>query len=113
MSGGGGGGGGGAGPGFAEQSSPPACEDLDFVTALSDPIPDIVEGLREGDTLRVELQTEPHRRIAALTNSGEVAGAVATQQFDRLLECLQAGNAYQAEVRSVDGGDVRVRVHPA
>lgn len=109
---GGGGGGGGAGPGFPEQGEPVDCADLTFATTLSDPIPEVVDDLKEGDVLAVELRTEP-RRISVVDGDGRDAGAIATQQWDRLLECLQSGNEYEAEVLSVDGGAVRVRVGPA
>lgn len=110
---GGGGGGGQGGPGFPDQGDPVPCEDLEFTTALSDPIPEVIEGLQEGAELSIELQTEPRRRIAAVTAAGELAGSIATQQFDRLLDCLQAGHNYEAEILTIDGGAIRVRVRPA
>lgn len=115
MSGGGGGGdGGGGGFGFPDQSAAGvSCADLRFDVVLSDPIPAVVEDLDVGDVLEVELQTEPHRRIAVLDDEGDVAGAIATQQFDRLLECLQAGEEYEAEVLSIEGGAIRVDVRHA
>ena len=107
-----GGGGGGGGPSFPEQGDPVDCEELAFDATLSDPIPGVVDDLQEGDVLVVELRTEP-RRISVVDENGREAGAIATQQWDRLLECLQLGNEYEADVLSVDGGAVRVRVRPA
>lgn len=110
---GGGGSGGGGGPGFPEESEPVPCAELTFEVTLSDPIPDAVEGLADGDVLQIELRREPRLRIAVIDDEGVIAGVIATQQFDRLLQCLQEGFDYEAEVLSVDGGAVRVRVRPA
>jgi hypothetical protein len=88
----------------------PNCADLEFTTALASPDPAGVEALAPGDVLDVRLLEQDGVTIIAVVGDGSPVGSVVSDRAAQLRECLQRGFAYDAEVESVDGGAIRVRV---
>ena len=89
----------------------PDCGDLAFLTTLASPNPDEVDSLDVGAVLRVALIDEGDVTIIGVQKSGgEVIGSVVSGRLAELLGCLQQGFAYRAEVKSVAGGAVSVRI---
>jgi|ERR1700686_1771420 len=90
-----------------------SCARLGFMTMLSSPEPSVVAKLAVGDYLRIALRLEGDLEIvAALSAQEELAGTLTTRLAE-LIPCLQAGWQYVATVMSIDGGAVRLEIHPA
>lgn len=102
---GGGGAGGGGGGGSADD-----CDSLDVVVVLQSPQPKVVAKLGKGDILEVKL-TGGKPPIQAVTDKGDVAGAIVPPDIQRLVDCLKKGKHFVAEVLQISGGAVKVRVH--
>ena len=89
----------------------PDCLDLAFSTTLASPNPDEVDSLKRGDILDVALIEEGDVTIiGVLQSGGTVIGSVVSGQLAQLRACLQQEITYGAEVESVVGGVVRVRI---
>ena len=87
------------------------CGDLAFLTTLASPNPDEVDSIDVGDVLSVALiEVDDVTVIGVLESGGAVIGSVVSGRLAELLACLQQGVTYGAEVKSVDGGAVRVRI---
>lgn len=101
----------GGGPAGPESDDP--CSRLSFSAFVSSPDPAIVDGLSVGDVLDVVLTDSGGVPLVELrVGGGSVAGTLTTN-LPQLLVCLEAGRAYVADVRSVSGGAVQVRVRAA
>lgn len=91
---------------------PDPCGRLMFDATLSSPEPAVVEVLVVGELLGVMLATADGVRLVEVrTADGRLAGTLMTN-LPELLACLGRGVDYLAEVRSVDGGAVRLAVRP-
>ena len=84
---------------------------LDITTQLSSPKASVIEGLEAGDLLDVALLPGANTVVGVLRN-GQVAGGLASPDVQRLRECIDGGTQYNAEVKEVNGAQVRVRVRP-
>jgi hypothetical protein len=82
-------------------------------TVLASPVATVVATLNIGDTLTVGLETSPRNRVVVRTMAGEVAGAITSVQLVDMIECMQGGYAYEAEVKSINGGRVEIEISPA
>jgi len=101
----------GGGPGLGGQSSTfDDCTSLVIDTQLSSPKENVIDRLHEGDMLDVVCQEIEGRVVVVLLYEGELAGGVAAPQVQRLRECLEDGTRYIAEVKSINEGQVRVRI---
>ena len=89
----------------------PDCPGLGFIATLASPDPDRVDSLKAGDILDVDLIEEGGVTIIRVVQSdGTVIGSVVSGRAAQLRECLQRGFTYDAEVDSVVGGAVTVRI---
>lgn len=107
MSGSGGGGGGGNSGGSANDSP---CESLKFDAQLTSPQPAVVATLVVGDVLDIRVDKLQGQIVVKVLKGGLVAGGLTGPEATRLRNCIEGGHAYEAEVMSVNGGHVRVRV---
>ena len=87
------------------------CSDLRFDTTLASPDAAVVQALGVGDVLILDLRQGPGGRnmIAAVTTSGQVAGAITERTAD-LLRCMQLGVGFDAEITRMNGGWIEVAV---
>lgn len=86
------------------------CDALTFVTTLSSPAPDVIGQLSEDDQCAIQLRDEQGVRVlAVVADDGRIAGTL-TSHVPELIRCIQQGYEYVAEVLSISGGAVRVRV---
>lgn len=87
------------------------CAALRFQTAVASPDMAVVASLGAGDVLVLDLRQGAGGRnmIAALASSGGVAGAITERTAD-LLECMQRGVRFEAEIMQMDGGWIEVAV---
>jgi hypothetical protein len=81
-------------------------------TVLASPVANVVATLAIGDTLTVGLETTPRNRVVVRTIAGQVVGAITSVQLVDMIECMQGGYQYEAEVLSVSGGRVEVQIRP-
>jgi hypothetical protein len=109
----GGGGSGGDIPPLGPRPDVP-CANLAFDTTLTSPDQAIVQTLSVGDLLSLELRQGASGRnmIAAVTTSGDLAGAITDRTAD-LIRCLQDGFEFQAEITRINGGWVNLAVRAA
>ncbi len=82
-------------------------------TVLNSPNPAVVAGLNVGDVLLVELETQPRSRLVAKTADGATAGAITSTSIVDIIECIQNGSAYVAEVLAVNAGKVEIEIRLA
>jgi hypothetical protein len=109
MSGSGSGGGGGGGGGHVSEGM--NCSALTFRTPLNSPKPDVLATLSVGDRLRVVL-VPPKGPVEVRTTKDRVAGSITSIQMVQLMNCINKGYEYEAEVKSLSGGrcDIEIRV---
>lgn len=87
------------------------CGTLSFRAVINSPQPPIIRQLQVGDVLEVKLQTHP--QIAVIVeHQGSVAGALTGTKVNSLINCLQNGYEFEAEVHSLSGGNCTVDVRP-
>ncbi len=105
MSGGGGSGGTGGGP---PRDSGIDCAGIRFDTYLSSVDAAAAAQLNVEEVLTIELRTAP-RALLAVRQDGTAVGAI-TRKVRELLRCLQQQVEFVAKVKSINGGDIEVRV---
>ncbi len=88
------------------------CAALTFQAQLNSPQPGVLKDLRPGMILSVELTPLP-KQIVQVLHGKLLAGALTGPQSAQLINCLQNGFPFQAEVISVRGGMCTVSVSPA
>lgn len=110
-----GGKGGGVTPDPPRRRQPPdadPCKVLRIETNLMSPQADQMKSVRQGDTLPVRLQHDQGRAYAAVLNaSGKPIGTIGSEEAITLIECIDKGHVYSADILSMDGGTCRVLVH--
>ena len=78
---------------------------------INSPNPAAVTGLSVGDSLDVVLTgTAPRHVLKVQTSAGVAVGSLTHRGHLALINCILAGNSYQAEVIQKTGGAVVVRV---
>jgi hypothetical protein len=104
---------GGSGPGG--WTPPPVvnpCTTLSFRSAVNSPKPAALKGIKEGTVLIVELQSIPTTAVVVKHKAIEV-GALTGAKIASLINCLQNGYRFKADVVSITGGNCQVEVRPA
>lgn len=87
------------------------CPGSPFNTVLASPNPHVVAELTDDELLSIVAVDHPVRGVVAETLSGERVGAV-VKDIVRLRRCIARGAIYEADVVSINGGAVTVRVRP-
>lgn len=95
--------------GWTPTSSSDKCSTLSFEAQLNSPQAAVLATLHLGEYLSVELSALP-RQVVQVVKNGAVVGAVTGSQTAQLINCLQNGYSFKAEVLSVTGGMCSVRV---
>lgn len=85
--------------------------DITDSTILSSPVSAVVQSLAKNDVLSIVLESQDPVRLKVKTKDGKTAGSITSKRMPDIVECIQKGFEYEAEVQSVDGGRVEVRVH--
>lgn len=84
------------------------CELLAFETLLSSPKPAVVQQLSVGDYLEVVVVTNTNGiDMVVVEFRGQTVGGLVSRQND-IKQCIIKGFEYEAEVRSINGGQVNV-----
>ena len=105
MSGSGGGGGGG---GVSDPQ--PLCSELKFTILVSSPQPAAVAALELGSVLMIDVAQQGIQMVVRVLHNGTLVGGLAGPDAARLRNCIEGGHVYEAEVLSINGGQVRVEV---
>jgi hypothetical protein len=71
-------------------------------TQLSSPNPEVLELLKAGDELKIQL-VQPSLMILALYED-EIAGVIINKEVLKIINCMINGWTFKAKVRSVIGG---------
>lgn len=122
MSGGGGGGGdwrpepkvpvrepkGGGGGGGDVVSGDPCV--IDEVTSLNSVSPAALRSVRPGILLDVVFLAGPPQRLVVQDHIGQIVGSITSRSMLQIIECIQGGRQYVAEVLGIQGGSCQVRV---
>lgn len=87
-----------------------SCERLTSETTLTSPDRAVISQLNVGTPLEVEVDNSGARPVVRAVYQGQVAGSITSSIIQRLVECIDDGHQYVAEVLSVQGGTCRVRV---
>lgn len=98
--------------GWTPTSSSDKCAELLFEAQLNSPQAEVLETLRLGEHLSVELSALP-RQVVQVVKNNSVVGAVTGSQTAQLISCLQNEYSFKAEVLSVNGGMCTIRVTPS
>jgi hypothetical protein len=99
---------------FPPPTSFDKCEAIRFETVLMSPQAPVLAKLIVGQILLLELSTQQERPIVkVVTDRGETAGTVTSTYLTQIIECLERGHKYVAEVLGLDGGACRVLVRHA
>ena len=101
----------GQGDGGGGNVPPDPCN-ITEVTNLNSVNRTVIAGLRPGDRLDVVFQAGPPQRLVAQTTAGVVAGSITSPSMLQIIQCIQAGTSYVAEVLSVRGAQCQVRIQP-
>ena len=98
------GGDGGLGPGLQDID----CTRISATTVLNSPVPNVINSLNKDDILDVKVQNG--MSLVAVTQQGDIAGALTPTALPRIVECIGDGFEYVAIVLSVSGGECCVHI---
>ncbi|GAA2396351.1 hypothetical protein [Mycolicibacterium llatzerense] len=88
-----------------------ACDKLRLTRFLEGPVPDVIDGLAVGDTLSIVLRGETPPLVVAITSDGAEAGGILPT--GQLIECLQRGVEYVAQVVRINDAAIELDVRAA
>jgi hypothetical protein len=82
-------------------------------TTLNSPDRSVIATLRAGDSLEIQFQVGPPKRLLAQRTTGEVAGSITSPSLLQLIKCITEGQyQYEAEVLSIRGAVCQVQIRP-
>ncbi len=95
---------------FRPRNHQTPCDEVEFEAVLASPRARVIATLKVSGRYPLALHTEGSTTsIVVLNGMKEVAGAI-VQNVANLVRCIDEGNKYVAEVRSIEGATVRVLV---
>lgn len=87
------------------------CARLSQQTTLNSPNRDVLNDLKKGTVLDIRVNKEGKGVVVEAVHLGKVAGTITSSIIQRLVECIEKGYEYVAEViEDVKGGACRVHV---
>ncbi len=107
--GGGGSGSGSGGIGSGGSAGGDAC-DINERAPINSPQPAIISGLSVGSRLSVLLSGSAPRQTVELHSPNGLAGSLTHKGALNIANCITAGNAYEAEIVQINGGQVTVQI---
>lgn len=90
-------------PGSGGGGRPFDCETFKTRASLRSPRKEVIETLKKGDILRLDLDNDA-LPILAKTEDNRTAGSIVVAQQQELADCIRTGHVYTAAVLSVEGG---------
>ena len=104
---------GSGGGGWAEEPFSGDCSELSQLTTLNSPQREVLESLNPRDLLEICLKRGERGVIVEARKAGQLAGTITFTRIQDLVECIESGYSYLAEVLDVRGGACKVRVRSA
>ncbi|WP_124470953.1 MULTISPECIES: hypothetical protein [Burkholderia cepacia complex] len=86
---------------------------IDEVTSLNSVSPAALRNVGPGTLLNVVFVAGPPQRLVAQDNTGQIVGSITSRSMLQIIECIQSGRRYVAEVLGIQGGSCQVRVRLA
>ncbi len=86
---------------------------IDEVTSLNSVSPAALRNVGPGSLLNVVFMAGPPQRLVVQDNSGQIVGSITSRSMLQIIECIQSGRRYVAEVLGIQGGSCQVRVRLA
>lgn len=80
------------------------------ITNLASPNMTVIGTLVIGSVLTIVLQEMPLRVVAMF--GGSPAGSITSARLADIIQCLRAGQQYEARVTEINGGAVTVEIYP-
>jgi hypothetical protein len=71
----------------------------------------VIATLKTGSVLGLEVTVTSVKVVVAKTAAGKIAGTITTQT-QKLIECIEDGHNFEAEVKEVKGAHCSVLVRP-
>lgn len=87
-----------------------SCDRLTSDTTLTSPNRDVVSLLKPGTELNIEVDESGDTPLVRAVYNGQIAGSITSSIIQKLVQCVENGYSYVAEVKSVEGGTCKVRV---
>ena len=88
------------------------CDKLSFKAHLTSANAKVIKSLKAKDVMEVKVRSGSSTVIVAVTEQGDLAGAITSGRHAKLLSCLKAGYEFKATVLAINGGDCEVEVRP-
>lgn len=89
----------------------PSCETLSQQTVLNSPNRNALRSVKKGDELDVTVNKSGRAPVVHALHNGQVVGSITSAIIQRLVECIEEGHEYVAEVtENVQGGACKVLV---
>jgi hypothetical protein len=86
-----------------------SCENLVITTNLASPQANVINGLTVGDILTIQAASASGP-IQALNSNNQIAGSIVSREQIRLLNCINGGTQYEAEVLALNTGQCTVQI---
>lgn len=86
---------------------------IDEVTSLNSVSPAALRNVGPGILLNVVFMAGPPQRLVVQDNTGQIVGSITSRSMLQIIECIQSGRRYVAEVLGIQGGSCQVRVRLA
>lgn len=80
------------------------------ITNLSSPNAAVVSNVTVGSVLAISLQQTPLRVVAM--SGGALAGSITSARLADIIQCLRAGQQYEARVTAINGGQITLEIYP-
>jgi len=86
---------------------------INEVTSLNSVSPAALRSVRVGGLLKVVFVIGPPQRLVVQDGTGQIVGSITSRSMLQIIECIQSGRQYVAEVLGIQGGSCQVRVRLA
>lgn len=83
---------------------------INEVTSLNSVSQAALHNVGLGTLLNVVFVVGPPQRLVAQDNTGQIVGSITSRSMLQMIECIQSGRQYVAEVLGIQGGSCQVRV---
>lgn len=103
---------GSSGGDYTPTGQPGPCDRVQVETALQSPNPDVLVNIRKDDELELQLRAVGNRHGVMVLKDGAVAGSLVFASLQKLVECMQSGYQYVAQVITISGPACRLRIRP-